>query len=269
MSSLISTINLEKSDELAKTQLSESCKAIDSIGKLSKINEFFTSDVWKEMKCTNLNKAHHYANEYLTNVMGNINFAIYDNGKALYDKSGIISKLTTEQKKSLDLIDNSGTSEMFKVDNLIMMYIGSTILTAGETYHIGYTEADIKFVQIGDKSYDINLKNGMLKKAAEWITVANMSYSAFTNVATNEPSIQLVITSSSNQSFNLNGGIFTFNIQNTVVVINGITYKAINQTINSVDGMTYTINDNILTVIFPKATFTIVSGNYTLDYEIV
>ena len=126
----IDTINYKKS---VKNTLYNDCKLYDEVNKLIEIENFFTSQLWESMKKADINKAHSFANDYLTYLVGSDKFAISDNGVPIYDAASILSTFNDNHRATHDYIENNDIPGIHHVDGIIFMHIGSVLSLANDS----------------------------------------------------------------------------------------------------------------------------------------
>ena len=122
----ITQFDFSTSKKLIQDKIIELCKMNNHLNKVTKTYEFFTSNLWNEFKVKDVDAAHSFANEYLTQLLGSLNFFIYNKGNMIYDLGDMNSKLTDEQKLNIEQIDSQQQLGMYDIDGFLIMYIGST-----------------------------------------------------------------------------------------------------------------------------------------------
>lgn len=269
----LNEFDISKAISSNKKQLAEVCKSHTDIKLLSEAVKFFRSDIWGQMKQSNLTSAHSFANSYLTNLIGADKFAIYDNSAALYDHSGIISKMNENQKKALQIVDSSMSTKLFSCDGLTMMHIGSTVVfdiynSSGNVY------TELQIIGTGPWQLQAEFLDGVSKDGKpkyKWETIAELSYSIYFPSGSqyaNKPYIELIVTSSGEFTFFPGSSQnYTVNFNNSYEIDNH-TYSLIKQTINSGNGVSYVISGNTITIKVSTNTdgVTIPTANYYLQY---
>lgn len=214
--------------------------------KLETAVKFFDSNEWLQMKNTNLDLAHKYAITFLSSVMGNKNFAIYDNGKALYDASGIIAKLSPENLSLLESIDCSKTPGLISKDQIIFQYIGSTVAYVGS-----FTYGNVSFSSSGGNTQSS-------------ITIYE-----------NETNIPIATFSYTVQNYGYGPVVFTVTYLKTGIILAG-TYSAVTNYLMSTEivfttvlGGTAEWYGNRITITFSTNATVTAGETYSATYDLV
>lgn len=222
-------------------------KASDFVNKLTTASSFFQSSEWQKMKSTDLNSAHSLADQFLSVTMGSNPYAIYDNGCALSDSSGLIAKLTSKQMANLKNIDSGKLDGLFQSGDVFMQYIGSTVVYSSTTVQTGsFQGAQTQIVQNSAMStsyvYDIqvwmvNGKDNFGDYTSGWVTILTYTFDLTSKVMT-----VAVVDYIEIFSFMGNSKISTYNLLAATYTIN-VVWGVLNGTVVS-NGVTYTFTPN-------------------------
>ena len=125
-----------------KTSLTLLCETVSVNFKLKQVIDFFSSHEWKKMR-DNENR-YEIVVVYLSQLIGEKNFILYNKGEILHDEDNIFEKMSYDDLNILKFVDNKGKCEYFdneSIDDLItngelvlrtndfvMMNIGSTVV---------------------------------------------------------------------------------------------------------------------------------------------
>jgi hypothetical protein len=96
---------------------------------------FINSKLWNQLKQSSL--GHDVGYDIIIKIMNSNQVLFYNNGKVTNDQSNMYNRMNTLQKDTLSMIDSTQNKNMFLVNGMFMMYIGSTIVidVNGQTHY--------------------------------------------------------------------------------------------------------------------------------------
>lgn len=112
--------NVIKNEKQLKKKLTNLCAKITYISKVKQAIDFFDSNEWKKLSDEKNTNRYNLAAVFLSQVIGENNFMLYNNGKILFDKSDIYQTMSASDLEALKYVDTFKNCEYTsKSSNLV------------------------------------------------------------------------------------------------------------------------------------------------------
>lgn len=128
-SRILTKINLEKILTISETKMLKISKRLNSAKSYLKIDELIKSDLWKQMEKSveNEKRNHDFLYSAFSSILGDKSkILFYDHDFIINDHKNLWNELSEHQKQFIKYIDNNKNEGTFRLDGLVVQYIGST-----------------------------------------------------------------------------------------------------------------------------------------------
>lgn len=121
-------IDLNKAAYNLNLELLNTCRKINFVNNLKKLQGFVNSEVWKNIHCKP--NSHDFIYEMMNELFGDNNSSIYDNGITIKGPN-FLNNLSLDQIEMIDHIDKNHIQGIHRVGNFCILYIGSVGVIGG------------------------------------------------------------------------------------------------------------------------------------------